>query len=99
APMVAPTAAAGSGGQARRTRRFRTGPGTGPVPARAPRGRAHALVTATPVGPGRYAWLGCAGTGPPSALRRSGMRSDTIGGGRTHRCAPSSLVGRVRPGR
>ena len=45
---MATSAAAGSRGQARLTRRFRPGPGTRPVPARAPRGRARALVTATP---------------------------------------------------
>ena len=76
--MMAASAAAGSRGQARLTRRSRPGPGARPVLARAARGRADALVTVTPVGPGRYAGLGCAGTGPPSGLRRAGMRSDTM---------------------
>ena len=43
--------------------------------------RTHPLVTAVPADPGRYAWLGCAGTGPPSALRLAGMRSVTMRGG------------------
>ena len=52
-PSLNQLAAAGSRGQARLTRRSRPGPGARPVLARAARGRADALVTVTPVGPGR----------------------------------------------
>src|SRR5262249_39441655 len=57
---MAASAAAGSRRQARPARRGR--PGARPVPARAPRGRAPALVTATPPGPVRVA-----GPGPDRA--------------------------------
>src|SRR5712671_1755256 len=71
---MAASAAAGSRGQARLTRRSRTGPGTRPVPARAVPGRARALVTATPAGravpasgrPARRA--GPASAAPPSVV-------------------------------
>src|SRR6266853_6904767 len=67
---MATSAAAGSRGQARLTRRFRPGPGTRPVPARAPRGRARALVTATPQA--RDATRGWAVPVPGRPARRAG---------------------------
>src|SRR5690348_14332062 len=68
--MTATSAAAGSRGQARLARRFRTAPGTGPVPARPPRGRAQALVTATPQA--RTATRGRAVPVPDRPARRAG---------------------------
>src|SRR5215831_11187886 len=67
---MATSAAAGSRGQARLTRRCRPGPGTRPVPARAVPSRAHALVTATPWA--RAATRGWPGPAPGRPVRCAG---------------------------